>query len=698
MSDERSWAVALSRQSALDERHADRQGHGALRRHRDGRGRSIARRLEGARAKPISIAPGGKNGPRRPIASLQVADKAAAKGARSRPAITTCARETTTTARSASFRPALRRWRCIAGATLLPGGDGASHPDIERVEVPYEDASLPAYFVKGRGTGRRPTVVLFDGMDNAKEMSVIFAGLDFAKRGINTLAIDGPGQAEALRLRNIHSRHDYEVPGTAAYDYVAARPEVDPKRVAVMGYSFGGYQAPRIAAFDKRYAACVAFGAMHWSIYEWVAGNKAKLAVDPRKSSTSIFQFRWVVGAPDNETALEWAKKFTLEGSRRISNARSWSCMARTTASSRWRRQRRSMNGSARSASTLRIFTAAEGGAEHCQVDHRRWASTTSATGCSRICRTSGRNVACRSLSTQSPVRVRMALRPPANGGEATCDRPSDGARSLCALLGVPTIAQAQNPAVVSGLADPLWYCVSARRRDRHPDPPDHAGIGRGIGPVRRHREQAGRRRLHRSVNHVVDPSDPDGYTLLMAEKPPPPSAMPSTRKARRNSIRSSSTTRSPRVATFAAGSGSRQQRAGQDGGGADRACAHGTAENELCLRRHRQRCASDLRGGQGSRPESTRFTRPTRPAGPRHERSARRPRVAQYGGHPRSPRGWSSLGKNQGACGHQSRAFAGAAERADPEKRPASRPPMWICGSGSRCSCPNGDLRMSSG
>ena len=188
------------------------------------------------------------------------------------------------------------------------------HPEIERVEVPYEGTSLPAWFVKGAGSGPRPTVVLFDGMDNAKEMSVIFAGLDFAKRGINTLAIDGPGQSEPLRLRNIHGRHDYEAAGIPAYDYVASRPEVDPKRVAVMGYSFGGYHAPRVAAFDKRYAACVAFGAMHWSIYDWVAGNKAALAVDPRTSSTSIFQFRWVVGAPDNETALEWAKKFTLEG------------------------------------------------------------------------------------------------------------------------------------------------------------------------------------------------------------------------------------------------------------------------------------------------------------------------------------------------------------------------------------------------
>src|SRR5476651_979178 len=188
------------------------------------------------------------------------------------------------------------------------------NPDIERVEVPYEGQSLPAWFVKGRGLGKRPTVVLFDGMDNAKEMSVIFAGLDFAKRGINTLAIDGPGQSETLRLRNIPSRHDYEVPGRAAYDFIAARPEADPKRVAVMGYSFGGYHAPRIAGCDKRYAGCIAFGAMHWDMHEWVAGNKAKLAVDARTSSTSNFQFRWVVGAPDNATALEWSKRFTLEG------------------------------------------------------------------------------------------------------------------------------------------------------------------------------------------------------------------------------------------------------------------------------------------------------------------------------------------------------------------------------------------------
>src|ERR1043165_3604512 len=142
----------------------------------------------------------------------------------------------------AMYRKALRCWH--AALERL-------YPQIERVEVPYETQSLPAYFLPAPGAGRKRTVVLFDGMDNAKEMSVIFAGLDLAKRGINTLAIDGPGQSEPLRLRQIYSRPDYEVAGRAAYDYVASRPDVDPKRVAVMGYSFGGYHAPRICAFDR---------------------------------------------------------------------------------------------------------------------------------------------------------------------------------------------------------------------------------------------------------------------------------------------------------------------------------------------------------------------------------------------------------------------------------------------------------------
>ena len=247
------------------------------------------------------------------------------------------------------------------------------HNHIEFVEVPYEGMTLPAYFMKAPGAaGRAPTVVLFDGMDNCKEMSVLFAGLEFAARGMHTLAIDGPGQGEALRLRNLHARHDYEVPGTAAYEYVTGRPDVDPRRVAIMGYSFGGYYAPRAAAFEKRYAACVALGALHWDVHGWQSAMNEQARANPARIAQSNFQFRWILGAADNDAALEMAKRFTLAGvADRIT------CPILVTHGVNDRvvpvQAAHDLYGAVGSPrKTLKLFAPEEGGAEHCQVDNRQ--------------------------------------------------------------------------------------------------------------------------------------------------------------------------------------------------------------------------------------------------------------------------------------------------------------------------------------
>ena len=182
--------------------------------------------------------------------------------------------------------------RCFARGTA------ARYPNLERVEVPYQGTSLPAYFLRSDEAGDEPapTMVVFDGLDNAKELSVFFAGVELGRRGVHTLAIDGPGQGETLRLRGIPSRYDYEVPGTAAYEYVAARSEVDPARVGVMGFSLGGYYAPRAATFEKRYALCVAWGG-HFDYHEaWVERRKRIESADSRVSAPG-FQ-RSTHGAP----------------------------------------------------------------------------------------------------------------------------------------------------------------------------------------------------------------------------------------------------------------------------------------------------------------------------------------------------------------------------------------------------------------
>ncbi|MGE0558720.1 MAG: alpha/beta hydrolase family protein [Burkholderiales bacterium] len=247
------------------------------------------------------------------------------------------------------------------------------HPEIEFVEVPYEQATLPALFLKAPGVSlRAPTVVIFNGMDNCKEMSVIFAGLEFAKRGMHTLAIDGPGQGETLRFRGIHSRYDYEVPGKAAYEYVAQRAEVDPARVVIMGYSFGGYYSARIAAFEKRYAAGVAMTALHWDLAAWQIRIKEKAQAEGTKVAQSNFQFQWVVGAADADGGIEVAKRFRLQ---EVAHQITMPFLVTHGANDRVVPAENAQKlydaiGSAKK--TLRVFSAEDGGAEHAHVDNRQ--------------------------------------------------------------------------------------------------------------------------------------------------------------------------------------------------------------------------------------------------------------------------------------------------------------------------------------
>jgi alpha-beta hydrolase superfamily lysophospholipase len=246
-------------------------------------------------------------------------------------------------------------------------------PSIEFVEVPYEGTTLPALFMKAPETGRpAPTIVVLNGMDNAKEMSIFFAGGEFARRGFNTLALDGPGMGESRRMRGMPSRFDYEVPGTAAFDYLAKRIDVDAHRIAIFGYSFGGYYSSRIAAFEKRYAACVALSALHWDLAGWQEKIRRQNASSPTTVAQSDFQFRWVVGAETQEEGIEIANKFTLKDV-----AKNITCPFLVTHGGNDRvvpveNAQKLYDAVGSKNKTMKIFTTEEGGAEHAHVDNRQ--------------------------------------------------------------------------------------------------------------------------------------------------------------------------------------------------------------------------------------------------------------------------------------------------------------------------------------
>jgi dienelactone hydrolase len=246
-------------------------------------------------------------------------------------------------------------------------------PSIEFVEVPYEGTTLPALFMKALTDGRpAPTVVVLNGMDNAKEMSIFFAGREFARRGINTLALDGPGMGETRRIRDMPSRYDYEVPGAAAFDYLVKRSDVDAKHIVIFGYSFGGYYSSRVAAFEKRYAACVALSALHWDLAEWQEKIMQKNANSPTTVAQSNFKFRWVVGAETAEEGVAIAKKFTLKDV-----AKNITCPFLVTHGANDRvvpveNAQKLFDAVGSKNKTIKIFTTEEGGAEHAHVDNRQ--------------------------------------------------------------------------------------------------------------------------------------------------------------------------------------------------------------------------------------------------------------------------------------------------------------------------------------
>ncbi|MGB6791751.1 MAG: alpha/beta fold hydrolase [Pseudolabrys sp.] len=246
-------------------------------------------------------------------------------------------------------------------------------PSIEFVEVPYEGTTLPALFMKALTDGPpAPTVVVLNGMDNAKEMSIFFAGREFARRGINTLALDGPGMGETRRIRDMPSRYDYEVPGAAAFDYLVKRSDVDAKHIIIFGYSFGGYYSSRVAAFEKRYAACVALSALHWDLAEWQEKIMQKNANSPTTVAQSNFQFRWVVGAETAEEGVAIAKKFTLKDV-----AKNITCPFLVTHGANDRvvpveNAQKLFDAVGSKNKTIKIFTTEEGGAEHAHVDNRQ--------------------------------------------------------------------------------------------------------------------------------------------------------------------------------------------------------------------------------------------------------------------------------------------------------------------------------------
>ena len=139
----------------------------------------------------------------------------------------------------------------------------ADHP-IVTVEIPFDGITLPGYLcLVDNSRARRPLLIVQTGFDGTAEELYFETAWFAVRRGFNVLLFEGPGQGCVIRVQKRPFRHDWEMVVKAVVDYALTLNQVDPKRVALMGISFGGYLAPRAAAFEKRIMACIANGGVY---------------------------------------------------------------------------------------------------------------------------------------------------------------------------------------------------------------------------------------------------------------------------------------------------------------------------------------------------------------------------------------------------------------------------------------------------
>jgi dienelactone hydrolase len=181
------------------------------------------------------------------------------------------------------------------------------HPQLEKVDVPYEDgATLAAYFLRSpHAQAKSPVLIAFGGLDSFKDELLFMVGRASLERGISCLLVDGPGQGATIRRQGIPNRYDYEVPVGRCIDYLETRDDVDVTRIAVSGSSLGGYYAARAASREHRLAAAVSHGAI-WSIDSFWG--------DATEDHGLASHMKWVFGVDSVAEMLHKGRDFDLEG------------------------------------------------------------------------------------------------------------------------------------------------------------------------------------------------------------------------------------------------------------------------------------------------------------------------------------------------------------------------------------------------
>ncbi len=179
--------------------------------------------------------------------------------------------------------------------------------DIRRVDIPFAGSAIPGWLhlPKDRSVGRLPCVMSIPGMDSFKETGVALYGDRLLERGIAVLAIDGPGQKEAL-TRGIHvTATNWMDAGRTVLAWMRSQPELDPDRVALRGNSMGSFWGTQVASIDDRLKGCAVQAVCH---------EPGMHTIFNLASPTFKLRFMYMAGYEDEGEFDHFTEGLTLQG------------------------------------------------------------------------------------------------------------------------------------------------------------------------------------------------------------------------------------------------------------------------------------------------------------------------------------------------------------------------------------------------
>ena len=251
--------------------------------------------------------------------------------------------------------------------------------------------AVPGYFFPAAGPPgrRRPTLILGNGYDGSQEEMWHVAGAAARERGINVVLYEGPGQATVRRAQGVGFVPQWERVVTPLLDWVLQQPEVDPGAVGLLGLSFGGYLAPRAAAFEHRLAAVIAIDGMHdfgaaiiAPLAEhpvlgplWAAGNATAfdrvllgaLPSLPTQPRWFFEQGMWAFNTPSPFAMLTQLKAYNLTADV-AKGIRCPAFIADADHDAQFAGQGKALAGLLGEKATYHLFKAADGAGEHCSL------------------------------------------------------------------------------------------------------------------------------------------------------------------------------------------------------------------------------------------------------------------------------------------------------------------------------------------